>query len=75
VANAERRASGTRELQEAGWRWLAFAQLGMGAHREALDAARRSFTLKPPQGTELEQGEWDRRLAEIHVVAAWRVSR
>ena len=75
VQNAERRAAGALELQESAWRSLAFAHHGMGAHREALDAARRSFTLKPPQGTESEQGEWDRRLAETHVAAAWRVSR
>ena len=71
---ATRRAAGDRALQEAGWRWLAFAHLGTGGHREALEAARRSSTLKPPQGATSEQSEMDRRLAETHVAAAWRVA-
>jgi hypothetical protein len=73
LENATRRAAGARELQEAGWRWLAFAYLGVGEHREALVAARRSSSLKPPQGASSEQIQADRGLAETHVAAAWRV--
>ena len=73
--NATRRATGARELQEAVWRSLAFAHQGIGAHQAAVEAARRSAALKPPQGAGAEQSELDRRLAETHVAAAWSASR